>query len=134
MKYPKSFYIFDEVLSSLDENNRKRLLKRIAEISKKSLVIMVSHDVSLDEMADETYLFEDGSIRMVDKRETIGNLLDFLSVKENVHLFCRKPMFFLIDEDKPVAGLSGGEEILCVLGNEMGKSKKSFFWIKPRPV
>ena len=47
MKYPKKIYIFDEVLSSLDENNRKRLLKRIAEIFKRILVIMASRDTRI---------------------------------------------------------------------------------------
>ena len=52
-----------------------------------------------------------------------GNLLDFLTIRENVHLFCKTPKEFLKAEDRSIKGLSGGEEILYALSNEIGKNK-----------
>ncbi len=53
-----------------------------------------------------------------------GNLIDFLTVRENVYLDCKAPKNFLEPEDRSVLGLSGGEEILYALSNELGKNKK----------
>ncbi len=55
-------YFLDEVLSSLDETNRMRVKEKIAELSKKSLVLLVSHDVIVEEMASAVYEMKNGML------------------------------------------------------------------------
>lgn len=49
---PMSYYIFDEVDISLDKENSKKLSRLMKEISKKSQVIVISHNDSLITAAD----------------------------------------------------------------------------------
>jgi len=49
---PMSFYIFDEIDISLDKENSKKLSRLMKEISKKSQVIVISHNDSLITAAD----------------------------------------------------------------------------------
>lgn len=53
-----------------------------------------------------------------------GNLIDFLSVEENICLYSNPNADSLKNNYGPVSGLSGGEEILIALENEIGKNKK----------
>jgi chromosome segregation protein len=44
---PMAFYVFDEIDISLDKENSKKLSKLMKEISKRSQVIVISHNDSL---------------------------------------------------------------------------------------
>lgn len=57
-----------------------------------------------------------------------GNLINFLNVKENRELFCKEEVknFDSIDDIKSPLYLSGGEEILLALSNEISKHKKLY--------
>lgn len=58
LSQPKNIYLLDEVLSSLDKEKRKEIIDRILVLSKTSLVILISHDVSLEEYANQIYLLD----------------------------------------------------------------------------
>lgn len=57
-----------------------------------------------------------------------GNLLDFLNVKENRELLCENKIdnYDSIEDEKSPLYLSGGEEILLALSNEISKHKKLY--------
>ena len=57
-----------------------------------------------------------------------GNLIDFLNVGENRSLFVDKEQknFDHLESNRSIHGLSGGEEILLSLSNELSKSKKLY--------
>ena len=52
MRSPRSFYIFDEIDMMLDKENSKKLSKLLGELSKKSQMVVVSHNDSLITAAD----------------------------------------------------------------------------------
>ena len=52
MRNPLSFYIFDEIDVSLDKENIKKLSKLVAELSKTSQMIVVSHNDTMITAAD----------------------------------------------------------------------------------
>lgn len=61
-----------------------------------------------------------------------GNLLDFLSVKENrefdVTLNTKTNKFDNVADNRMSQGLSGGEELLIALSNELSKNKKIYLF------
>ncbi len=69
LKLKKRIYFLDEVLSSLDEAHRKEIIKRILELSKTNLVVLVSHDVLIDTYADQIYLFQDKKVELIKERK-----------------------------------------------------------------
>lgn len=76
----KSIYLLDEVLSSLDSSNRAKTIAKIQQLAQKALVILVSHDVSLDEIADQVYLMEDKTLKLIknninNDEKKIGNTI-----------------------------------------------------------
>ena len=52
MRNPMSFYIFDEIDTSLDKENSKKLSKLIKQLGKESQIVVVSHNDSLISAAD----------------------------------------------------------------------------------
>ncbi len=52
MRSPRSFYIFDEIDTMLDKENSKKLSRLLSELSKKSQMIVVSHNDTLITAAD----------------------------------------------------------------------------------
>lgn len=68
-KIKKNIYLFDEALSSLDEESRKIYIKKMKDLSKEALVIIVSHDVDIENSADEIYCFKDHKIECIKKDE-----------------------------------------------------------------
>lgn len=77
----KDIFLLDEVLSSLDIKNRNRFIPKIIEKSKICLVILVSHDVSLEKEADQVYLMEDKALTKI-KDNTISHPKPATSTKE----------------------------------------------------
>ena len=73
-KIKKNIYLFDEVLSSLDEKSRKIYIKKMQNLSKEALVIIVSHDVDVENIADEIYCFKDHKIECIKRCEIKTNI------------------------------------------------------------
>lgn len=66
--YP-SVIIADEPTSALDKNNSIKYMEKLKVISKKKLVIVVSHDTGLiSDYADLIYTLKDGELRLTYKR------------------------------------------------------------------
>lgn len=57
-----------------------------------------------------------------------GNLINFLNIKENRELFVTNEVknFDKLEDTRSTLGLSGGEEILLSLSNEISKNKKLY--------
>ncbi len=57
-----------------------------------------------------------------------GNLINILNIKENRELFCKKEVknYDFLDDEKSPYNLSGGEEMLLALSNEVSKQKKLY--------
>ncbi len=60
LKPGKRVYLLDEVLSSLDTNHRKTIIKLISNLSTKALVVVISHDVNIQNIADYIYRLDKG--------------------------------------------------------------------------
>lgn len=75
-------YLLDEVLSSLDEKNRLIIKEKIVKLSKESLILLVSHDVLLEEIANAVYEMKDG--RLIEQKKVIKE--DIKSNSENKNL------------------------------------------------
>lgn len=82
LSHKKKIYLFDEVLSSLDTDNRKYLIDKFKELSKNSLVIVVSHDVDVDEIADYIYEFKEHTLSII--KESSVNPTVLVSEEEQV--------------------------------------------------
>lgn len=67
----KNIYLLDEVLSSLDLKARETYINKIVELSKNSLVLIVSHDVDIEKYADEIYEFKDHKLHCLKNKETV---------------------------------------------------------------
>ena len=65
----KKIFLLDEVLSSLDTENRKTVIGKIKELSNHCLVILVSHDVSLIDLASSVFLLENHTLTCIRKSE-----------------------------------------------------------------
>ncbi len=68
MKSPRSYYIFDEIDTMLDKENSKKLSKLLGELSKKSQMIVVSHNDSLITAADTAI----GVVRREGESQVVG--------------------------------------------------------------
>ncbi len=68
MRSPRSFYIFDEVDTMLDKENSKKLSKLLGELSKKSQMVVVSHNDSLITAADTAI----GVVRRDGESQVVG--------------------------------------------------------------
>ncbi len=57
-----------------------------------------------------------------------GNLINILNIKEKRELFCKKEVknYDFLDDEKSPYNLSGGEEMLLALSNEVSKQKKLY--------
>lgn len=77
MKSPRSYYIFDEIDTMLDKENSKKLSKLLAELSKKSQMIVVSHNDSLITAADTAI----GVVRRDGESQVVGLQLTEASVR-----------------------------------------------------
>ena len=64
LSQPKDIYLLDEVLSSLDKEKRKEIISRILTLSETSLVILVSHDVSLEKYANQIYILDNKKLKI----------------------------------------------------------------------
>ncbi|MCR4698836.1 MAG: ATP-binding cassette domain-containing protein [Bacilli bacterium] len=61
----KNVYLLDEVTASLDEKHQQWVISTIAELSRKSLVIIACHDLDLKGQADLVYHLKKGKVEMV---------------------------------------------------------------------
>jgi chromosome segregation protein len=68
MRSPRSFYIFDEIDTMLDKENSKKLSKLLSELSKKSQMVVVSHNDSLITAADTAI----GVVRRDGESQVVG--------------------------------------------------------------
>jgi len=77
MRSPRSFYIFDEIDSMLDKENSKKLSKLLGELSKKSQMVVVSHNDSLITAADTAIgvVRRDGESQVVGLQLTEANAI-----------------------------------------------------------
>ena len=81
-------YIFDEPTAALDTINEKRVKDTIEELSKESLVIIITHNLSLLNKADFIYtmkqgeIVEEGNYEYLIKKDTyFSRLMEELSKK-----------------------------------------------------
>ncbi len=72
MRSPMAFYLFDEVDTSLDKENTKKLSKLVSELSKQSQMIVVSHKDYMLSAAQTTL----GVIRRGDESQVVGISID----------------------------------------------------------
>jgi chromosome segregation protein len=79
MKSPRSFYIFDEIDTMLDKENSKKLSKLLGELSKKSQMVVVSHNDSLITAADTAI----GVVRRDGESQVVGLQLTEASTIRN---------------------------------------------------
>ncbi len=59
----KDIYIFDEATSSIDIDSEKIIIKKIKELSKDKLVILISHRLENVVSSDKIYYLEDGVLK-----------------------------------------------------------------------
>lgn len=62
LKKGKKVYLLDEVTACLDVNNKKALIEKIKELSKEALIIIVSHDLELKNIANQIIILKKGEI------------------------------------------------------------------------
>ena len=62
LKEGKKLYLLDEVTANLDSFAQKQVVKRIECLSKNSLVIVVSHDINLEDLADFVWRIDKGHL------------------------------------------------------------------------
>lgn len=86
----KDFYYLDEVLSSLDQKNREVMIQRIISLSKSHLVVLVSHDVNVEEKADAVYLMKDGTLSLLKKKESMKEVSDSEHPERNYRINRKK--------------------------------------------
>ena len=72
LKPGKKLYILDEILNSLDKNNRENILEKIIELANESLVIIVSHDKNLEDIACKIIKLENGEIVSEEDKQTLA--------------------------------------------------------------
>lgn len=68
----KKLYILDEILNSLDKNNREIILEKIDKLAMDSLVIIVSHDKNLEDLACKIIKLENGEIVSEEDKQTLA--------------------------------------------------------------
>ncbi len=96
----------------------------------------------LDDNYEGVYLFDDKNMKLLSdkekdllRREEIGvlfshgNLFSFLTAEQNrkFNLPSNTLSFTDLPENRSIRGLSGGEELLLALSNELAKNKKAYF-------
>lgn len=84
LRQKKKIYLFDEVLSSLDTKNRRYLIDQFKELSKDSLVIVVSHDVNIEDIADCIYEFKNRSMSVM-KQDVLCKTPNNQNQKYSIH-------------------------------------------------
>ena len=62
LKPGKRIYLLDEVTSCLDVNNTKRLIEDIRKLARESLIVIVSHNLELKDIADQVITLKKGEI------------------------------------------------------------------------
>lgn len=72
LKPGKRLYILDEILNSLDKNNREIILEKIDKLAMDSLVIIVSHDKNLEDIACKIIKLENGEIVSEEDKQTLN--------------------------------------------------------------
>lgn len=85
LKEGKKIYLLDEVLDALDVDNTHKILEKITELSSKALVIIVSHILELEDIADFVYKIEKGKLYTL-KTEKIVNVEVFEKSKNTSKL------------------------------------------------
>jgi ABC-type transport system involved in cytochrome bd biosynthesis fused ATPase/permease subunit len=58
----RKVYLLDEVTAHLDSASQKETVKRIKELSKTSLVLIICHDLDLREVADAVWEIRKGEL------------------------------------------------------------------------
>lgn len=69
----KRLYLLDEVTANLDENNTKRLIADIIELSKGSLVILVTHDLRVSDISCTVLSLDKGKLK-IKKKENYNSI------------------------------------------------------------
>lgn len=78
LKPGKKIYILDEVTASLDSKNTEEFINKIKELAKTALVIIVSHDLKINDICNQIITLEKGKI----KSNIIIDSLDNTEIKD----------------------------------------------------
>ena len=78
LKPGKKVYILDEVTASLDNKNTEDFINKIKELAKIALVIIVSHDLKINDICNQIITLEKGEI----KSNIIIDSLDNAEIKD----------------------------------------------------
>lgn len=62
-------YIFDEITANLDGKAEKDIMKIIKDYSKKSIIILISHNISSIMESDKIFVLKDGNVSDSGKHE-----------------------------------------------------------------
>ena len=62
LKPGKKIYLLDEVTACLDSSSTSKLIEEVKSLSKQALVVIVSHDIELSNIADQIITLEKGQI------------------------------------------------------------------------
>jgi putative ABC transport system ATP-binding protein len=131
------FSLFDDLSLSLPDKGLF-LLTGENGCGKSTLLYLLS---GLDEEYKGEYFFQGRDMKLLSEKEkdvlrrkeigflfSSGNLLRFLTVEENrtFDLPGNKLELVSLPKNRSVFGLSGGEELLLALSNELSKNKKAY--------
>lgn len=86
----KKIYILDEAFASLDNNHQNEIIEIVKELSKIALVIIVSHDIDLSDIASFIYKIEHGILTEIkstrDDSENVESDIDVKKLKFPLYL------------------------------------------------
>lgn len=82
MIFSSPILLLDEPTSSLDDHNAFEIMDLLKELSKKSLIIIVTHDQRMiEQYSDEHYHMENGTLTLIKKEEVESVSYSFLHPK-----------------------------------------------------
>lgn len=93
LKPGKKIYLLDEITSSLDINNKNKVLNLIKDMAKNALVIIVSHDKELSSFADMVLLLDHGHLSVLKEQANNDNIETIEAEKNNKSLKLSSRLF-----------------------------------------
>ena len=112
---PAKINLFDEPTSFLDEENSKKVLSKIKELSKTSMVLVISHDQKiLEKYVDVLLCLKDAQIVEIFSNEFISSTVKDRDFNEN-HLFLKSTFLLVKDHLKSLKIKSGISIFLLTL-------------------
>ena len=65
--FDRDFLVIDEATSALDKNTEKKILNELLALKGKKTIIGISHSNLFNEIADKTYLINNGKLNLINR-------------------------------------------------------------------